>query len=103
MKRKRFIEEPIISILREREAGMKVADLGRRIGVSQQSSERCSTDFMSYQHVNGRRFRALSLVDDFPSKCVGQIVDTSISGTRFARYQEQFGGRPPNAVSRTAT
>ena len=30
MKRKRFTEEQIISILKEREAGMKVAELGRR-------------------------------------------------------------------------
>ena len=35
MKRKRFTEEQIISILREREAGMKVADLGRKHGVSE--------------------------------------------------------------------
>ena len=103
MKRKRFTEEQFISILREQEAGMKVADWGRKIGVSLQSSERCSADFMSYQHARGRRFRALSLVDDFPRKHVGQIVETSISGTRFARYQDQFGGRPPHAVSRTAT
>lgn len=37
MKRKRFTEEQIISILREREAGLSVADLGRRHGVSEQS------------------------------------------------------------------
>ena len=36
MKRKRFTEKQIISILREREAGMAVADLGRKHGVSEQ-------------------------------------------------------------------
>lgn len=35
MKRKRFTEEQIISILREREAGMAVANLSRRHGVSE--------------------------------------------------------------------
>ena len=102
MKRKRFTEEQIISILREREAGMKVADLNRKHGVSEQlSSKRCSADFMSYQLVNGRRFRALSWVDDFSRKGGGQIADTSISGSRFARYQDQFSARLPDAVSRT--
>lgn len=102
MKRKRFTKEQIISILREREAAMKVADLGRKIGVSLQSSERCSADFKSYQHARGRPFRALSLVDDFSRKHIGQIVETSISSACFARYQDQFGGHPPHAVSRTA-
>ena len=37
MKHKRFTEEQIISILKEREAGMKVTELGRRHGVSEQS------------------------------------------------------------------
>lgn len=39
MKRKRFTEEQIISILREREAGMAVDDLSRRHGVSEQSTD----------------------------------------------------------------
>ena len=37
MKRKRYTEEKIISILKEQEAGMKVADLAGRYGVSEQS------------------------------------------------------------------
>ena len=34
MKRKRFAEEQLIGVLREQEAGAKVADLCRRRGIS---------------------------------------------------------------------
>lgn len=37
MKRKRFTEEQIISILKEHEAGMRVPDLVRKYNVSEQS------------------------------------------------------------------
>ena len=37
MKRKRYSEEQIISILKEHEAGMKVTDPVRKHGVSEQS------------------------------------------------------------------
>ena len=35
MKRKRFTEEQIISVLREHEAGMKTGDLARKHGISE--------------------------------------------------------------------
>jgi putative transposase len=58
-------------------------------------NERWSVDFMSDQLANGRRFRILNLVDDFSRKCVGQIVDTSISGQRLARYLDQLAEKGP--------
>ena len=61
--------------------------------VPSRPNERWSVDFMSDQLANGRRFRILNLVDDFSRKCVGQIVDTSISGARLARYLDQLGER----------
>ena len=63
--------------------------------VPSRPNERWSVDFMSDQLANGRRFRILNLVDDFSRKCVGQIVDTSISGARLARYLDQLGERHP--------
>ena len=42
--------------------------------------EQWSLDFVSDQLASGRRFRVLNIVDDFTRECVGQIVDTSISG-----------------------
>ena len=61
--------------------------------VPSRPNERWSVDFMSDQLANGRRFRILNLVDDFSRKCVGQIVDTSISGARLACYLDQLGER----------
>ena len=58
-------------------------------------NERWSVDFVPNQLANGRRFRILNLVDDFSRQCVRQIVDTSISGTRLARYPDQLGERQP--------
>ena len=46
---------------------------------------------MSDQLPNGRRFRIFNLIDDFSRQCVGQIVDTSISGARLARFLDELG------------
>ena len=61
--------------------------------VPSRPNERWSVDFMSDQLANGRRFRILNLVDDYSRQCVGQIVDTSISGVRLARYLDELGER----------
>lgn len=53
-------------------------------------NQRWSIDFMSDQLANGRRFRALNVVDDFSRECVLQIVDFSISGQRLARELDQL-------------
>lgn len=58
-------------------------------------NERWSVDFMSDQLASGRRFRILNLVDDYSRQCVGQIVDTSVSGVRLARYLDELGERQP--------
>ena len=46
------------------------------------SSERWSIDFVHDQLAGGRRIRILNIVDDYSRRCVGQLVDTSISGQR---------------------
>ena len=58
-------------------------------------NERWSVDFMADQLANGRRFRILNRGDDYFRKCVGQIVDTSISGVHLARYLDELGERQP--------
>lgn len=68
--------------------------------------ERWSVDFMSDQLANGLRFRILNIVDDYSRECVGQIVDTSISGVRLACYLEQLRrerGVPKTLVSDNGT
>jgi putative transposase len=57
------------------------------------SDKRWSLDFVSDQLANGWRFRVLNIVDDFSRICVGQIVDTSISGARQARYLDELDGQ----------
>ena len=59
MKRKRFTEEQIISILKEREAGMKVADLGRRHGVSEQSIYRWQSKYGGMGVSEAKRLKQL--------------------------------------------
>ena len=43
----------------------------------------------------GLPFRILNLIDDFSRQYVGQIVDTSISGARLARYLDELGTTRP--------
>ena len=45
---------------------------------------------MSDQLVNGRRFRVLNIVDDYSRACVGQLVDTSISGERLTHCLDEL-------------
>lgn len=56
-------------------------------------TERWSLDFVSDQLASGRRFRVLNIVDDFTRECVGQWVDTSISGYRLANVLDHLGQR----------
>ncbi len=60
------------------------------IAVPLSVNERWSMDFVSDQLANGRRFRILNIVDDYSRECVGQLVDTSISGSYVARYLDQL-------------
>ncbi len=53
-------------------------------------NERWSLDFVHDQLANSRRIRVLNIIDDFSRKCVGQLVDTSISGARLARYLDEL-------------
>lgn len=47
-------------------------------------NQRWSMDFVSDQLANGRRFRCLTLVDDFTRQCLAIHVDTSIGGAAVA-------------------
>ena len=49
-----------------------------------------SMDFVSDQLSNGRRFRALTIVDDYSRECPGIEADTSLGGVRVVRILEQL-------------
>ena len=80
------------------ELGMQVRTKKRKklvrprvpMAVPSKSNERWSLDFVSDQLANGRRFRVLNIVDDYSRACVGQLVDTSISGERLTHFLEEI-------------
>jgi putative transposase len=63
-------------------------------------NQRWSMDFVSDQIANGRRFRALNIVDDYSRECIHQIIATSISGFRVARELERTNRPLPNTIVR---
>ncbi len=52
--------------------------------------QRWSVDFIHDSLRDGRRFRALTMVDDFSRECPAITVDTSISGRRVTRVLEEL-------------
>ncbi len=77
-----------------REEGLKVRRRGGRkralgtrapMTVPQEPNQRWSLDFVSDAFVCGRRFRILTVVDDFSRECLALVADTSLSGARVAR------------------
>src|SRR3546814_18884039 len=66
------------------------------------ANERWSLDFVSDALADGRRFRALCVVDDFTREALAVVVDTSLSGQRVARALERIivrRGAPQMVVS----
>jgi putative transposase len=59
MKRSRFSEEQIISILREHEAGAKTADVARRHGISEATLYNWKSKFGGMDVSDAKRLRAL--------------------------------------------
>jgi len=55
------------------------------------SSEVWSMDFVSDSFFNSRRFRVLTIVDDFSKESPLLLADTSISGQRVARALDEIG------------
>lgn len=59
MKRKRFTEEQIITILKEHEAGFKTADLCRKHGISEQTFYNWKNKYGGLEVSDARRLKAL--------------------------------------------
>jgi putative transposase len=59
MKRKRYTEERIISILKEHEAGASVPDLSRRYGIAENTIYRWKSKFGGMEISEAKRLREL--------------------------------------------
>ena len=53
-------------------------------------NESWSMDFVSDGLFNGRRFRSLTVVDNFSRECLGIWVDQSIKGEEVVRFMQQL-------------
>src|SRR3979411_3030084 len=78
-----------------RRGGRKRA-LGTRapMTIPQDCNLRWSLDFVADTLVSGRRFRILTLVDDFTRECLGLVVDTSLTGLRVAPELDRIAQTP---------
>jgi putative transposase len=85
---------------------------GRAIGtrvplaLPQAANQRWSLDFVADQLTNGRRFRILTVVDDFTRECLALVPDTSLPGQRVVRELDWLvatRGRPAVIVSDNGT
>jgi transposase InsO family protein len=70
-----------------RKRGGRKRALGTRapMSIPQDQNLRWSLDFVMDTLVSGRRFRILTLVDDFTRECLGLVVDTSLTALRVVR------------------
>ena len=59
MKRKRYSEEKIISILKEHDAGASVPDLSRRYGIAENTIYRWKSKFGGMEVAEAKRLREL--------------------------------------------
>ena len=82
-----------------REEGLVLRKKRRRKGAAgarvvmplpQRPNERWSMDFVSDSMINGRRFRALTIVDDYSRECPAIEVDTSLGGARVVNVLERL-------------
>lgn len=91
----------------KRRGGRKRA-LGTRrpMAVPDQANQRWSLDFVTDALTDCRRFRILSVVDDFTRECLALVPDTSLSGARVARELDGIiaaRGKPSAIVSDNGT
>lgn len=87
---------------------MRKRALGTRapITIPQDANLRWSLDFVMDTLVSGRRFRILTLVDDFTRECLGLVADTSLTGPRVTRELDrtiELRGSPRMNVSDNGT
>jgi putative transposase len=93
--------------LQVRRRGGRKRALGtpRPMLVPDRPNVRWSLDFVSDAFPDGRRFRVLTVVDDYTRECLALVTDTSLSGARVVRELDAViagRGKPGTIVPTTA-
>jgi putative transposase len=91
-----------------RKRGGRKRALGTRapMAIPQDRNLRWSLDFAADTLVSGRRFRILTVVDDFSRECLALVADTSLTGPRVVRELDriaEYRGYPCMVVSDNGT
>lgn len=68
---------------RKRAAGVRVT-----LPAATRPTERWSMDFLHDRLADGRRFRVLTMVDDYSRECPALVADTSLTGARVVQVLE---------------
>ena len=76
--------------LRKKRKRKGAADARVVIPFPKKTNERWSMDFITDSIVTGRRFRALTIVDDYTRECPAIEVDTSLGGRRVVAVLERL-------------
>jgi putative transposase len=72
MRKSRYTEEQIIGVVREHESGVKVPDLCRRHGISEQTFYRWKSKFGGMDVSEAKRLKALEQENAEPKKMVAE-------------------------------
>ena len=91
MKRSRFTEEQIIGILREQEAGVPVADLCRKHGLSSPTFYKWKAKYGGMDVSEARRLKAL---EDENAKLKRMLADSMLDNVALKEPLGKKGGRP---------
>ncbi len=92
-KTERIYREERLRVPRRRRK--RVARVRQPLAVPTRPNERWSMDFVMDAFADGRRFRNLTVVDDFSRDSVTIEVDTSICARRVARVLDEISARRP--------
>jgi len=76
--------------LRLKKRKKKIAMVRVKLPEPERVNQRWSMDFVSDCLCTGRRYRALTILDDFSRECLAIEVDTSVGGARVANVLERL-------------
>ena len=91
MKRRRFSEEQIIAVLREQEAGTKVADLCRKYGISDATYYNWKAKYGGMDISDARRLKAL---EDENAKLKKLLADQMLEASALRELLSKTYGPP---------